>query len=129
MEAVVAAVGLTGLMERLPDGLDTRIGPGGAFLSGGERQRLAVARTLMTGAEVILLDEPTAHLDAESAQAMLADLRSGLRNRTVVLVTHNPADIQPEDARLVLSAGANQAARPMAPAYAAVAEGAQPSTS
>jgi ATP-binding cassette subfamily C protein CydCD len=87
----------------LPAGLDTRIGPGGAFLSGGERQRLAVARTLLTGAEVILLDEPTAHLDAESARAMLADLRQGLRSRTVVLVTHNPADIQPEDARLVLA--------------------------
>jgi ATP-binding cassette, subfamily C, bacterial CydCD len=113
---VLASVGLSSLVAGLPAGLDTRIGPGGAFLSGGERQRLAVARTLMTGAEVILLDEPTAHLDAESAQAMLADLRSGLRNRTVVLVTHNPADIRPEDARLVLSAGANQAARPLAPA-------------
>ncbi|WP_459793247.1 ATP-binding cassette domain-containing protein, partial [Arthrobacter sp. AD-310] len=105
MHAVIAAVGLTGLMRRLPDGLDTRIGPGGAFLSGGERQRLAVARTLMTGAEVILLDEPTAHLDAESGRTMLADLRTGLRDRTVVLVTHNPADIRPEDARLVLQAG------------------------
>ncbi len=103
MLAALASVGLTGLLERLPAGLDTRIGPGGAFLSGGERQRLAVARTLMTGAEVILLDEPTAHLDAESAGAMLADLRQGLRSRTVVLVTHNPADIQPEDARLVLA--------------------------
>lgn len=104
MDAVIAAVGLTGLMQRLPDGLDTRIGPGGTFLSGGERQRLAVARTLMTGAEVILLDEPTAHLDAESGRTMLADLRTGLRDRTVVLVTHNPADIRPEDARLVLQA-------------------------
>lgn len=105
MDAVIAAVGLTGLIQRLPDGLDTRIGPGGAFLSGGERQRLAVARTLMTGAEVILLDEPTAHLDAQSAQSMLADLRAGLKDRTVVLVTHNPDDIHPEDARLVLQAG------------------------
>lgn len=103
LEAVLAAVGLTGLLERLPAGLDTRIGPGGAFLSGGERQRLAVARTLMTGAEVILLDEPTAHLDAGSARAMLADLRQGLADRTVVLVTHNAADIRPEDARLVLA--------------------------
>jgi ATP-binding cassette subfamily C protein CydCD len=103
MLAALASVGLTGLLERLPAGLDTRIGPGGAFLSGGERQRLAVARTLMTGAEVILLDEPTAHLDAESSRAMLADLRQGLRSRTVVLVTHNPSDIDPEDARLVLA--------------------------
>ncbi|PNI07990.1 ABC transporter [Arthrobacter sp. AFG7.2] len=126
---VLASVGLSALVEHLPAGLDTRIGPGGAFLSGGERQRLAVARTLMTGAEVILLDEPTAHLDAESAQDMLADLRRGLRNRTVVLVTHNPADIHPDDARLVLSAGAGQPGRIPAPAYAAVAEGSQPSTS
>ncbi|RAX15206.1 thiol reductant ABC exporter subunit CydD [Pseudarthrobacter sp. AG30] len=101
---VLAAVGLDGLVERLPAGLDTRIGPGGAFLSGGERQRLAVARTLLTGADVILLDEPTAHLDAEAAAAMLADLRRGLRDRTVVLVTHNGADIAGTDARLELPA-------------------------
>jgi ATP-binding cassette subfamily C protein CydCD len=109
MTAALASVGLAGLLERLPSGLDTRIGPGGAFLSGGERQRLAVARTLMTGAEVILLDEPTAHLDAESARAMLADLRQGLRHRTVVLVTHNPADIRAEDARLVLAPATGEA--------------------
>ncbi|WP_211882048.1 thiol reductant ABC exporter subunit CydD [Pseudarthrobacter albicanus] len=97
MGEALAAVGLGPLLERLVDGLDTRIGPGGAFLSGGERQRLAVARTLMTGADVILLDEPTAHLDAESGRAMLAELRHGLRDRTVILVTHNPEDIAPED--------------------------------
>ncbi|HEY8701232.1 MAG TPA: thiol reductant ABC exporter subunit CydD [Arthrobacter sp.] len=104
LEAALAAVGLSGLVSRLPAGLETRIGPGGSFLSGGERQRLAVARTLMTGAEVILLDEPTAHLDAEAGRAMLADLRAGLKERTVVLVTHNPADIGPADDRLELPA-------------------------
>ncbi|MGZ4662316.1 MAG: ATP-binding cassette domain-containing protein, partial [Arthrobacter sp.] len=102
MENALAAVGLDRLLARLQDGLDTRIGPGGAFLSGGERQRLAVARTLMTGADVILLDEPTAHLDAASGAAMLSDLRRGLRGRTVVLVTHNPADLDPTDLRLNL---------------------------
>jgi ATP-binding cassette subfamily C protein CydCD len=104
MAAALAAVGLEPLLRRLEDGLDTRIGPGGAFLSGGERQRLAVARTLMTGADVILLDEPTAHLDAEAGNAMLADLRKGLAARTVVLVTHNPDDIAPADRRLDLDA-------------------------
>ncbi|WP_457966780.1 thiol reductant ABC exporter subunit CydD [Arthrobacter sp. D1-29] len=117
MAAALSAVGLSGLVSRLPAGLDTRIGPGGSFFSGGERQRLAVARTLMTGAEVILLDEPTAHLDAEAGRAMLADLRAGLKDRTVVLVTHNPADIHPEDALLDLApasfrAGAILAAAP-----------------
>ncbi|WP_427174403.1 thiol reductant ABC exporter subunit CydD [Arthrobacter sp. 92] len=105
MEDALAAVGLDRLVARLQDGLDTRIGPGGAFLSGGERQRLAVARTLMTGADVILLDEPTAHLDAASGKAMLSDLRKGLRGRTVVLVTHNPADLDPTDRRLNLDEG------------------------
>ena len=110
------AVGLGPLMGRLEHGLDTRIGPGGAFLSGGERQRLAVARTLLTGADVILLDEPTAHLDAESGRAMLAELRHGLRARTVVLVTHNPEDIAAEDSRLDLdrAAAVNAALSPEA---------------
>jgi ATP-binding cassette subfamily C protein CydCD len=102
MRVALAAVGLAPLLARLEDGLATRIGPGGAFLSGGERQRLAVARTLMTQADVILLDEPTAHLDAESGRALMADLRAGLTSRTVVLVTHNPADISPDDALLDL---------------------------
>lgn len=110
LEAALTAVGLSGLVSRLPDGLDTRIGPGGSFLSGGERQRLAVARTLLTGADVILLDEPTAHLDAQAGRAMLADLRTGLRDRTVVMVTHNSADIQPDDARLDLSHGSRTGA-------------------
>lgn len=100
MRDALLAVGLAPLLARLEDGLDTRIGPGGAFLSGGERQRLAVARTLMTQADVILLDEPTAHLDAESGRALIADLRAGLASRTVVLVTHNPADISPDDTLL-----------------------------
>jgi ATP-binding cassette subfamily C protein CydCD len=105
MREALAAVGLAPLLARLEDGLDTRIGPGGAFLSGGERQRLAVARTLMTQADVILLDEPTAHLDAASGRALIADLRAGLASRTVVLVTHNPADISPDDALLDLRPG------------------------
>ena len=106
LQDALAAVGLGPLMGRLEHGLDTRIGPGGAFLSGGERQRLAVARTLLTGADVILLDEPTAHLDAESGRAMLAELRHGLRDRTVVLVTHNPDDIAPDDSSLDLDRAA-----------------------
>jgi ATP-binding cassette subfamily C protein CydCD len=104
MYKALADVGLDTLVETLPAKLDTRIGPGGVFLSGGERQRLAMARTLLTGARILLLDEPTAHLDAGSAAAMMAALRRGLKDVTVVLVTHNEADIDPADARLDLSA-------------------------
>lgn len=119
MREALTAVGLDPLLGRLDAGLDTRIGPGGAFLSGGERQRLAVARTLMTKAEVILLDEPTAHLDAESGRALMADLRAGLRSRTVVLVTHNTADISPGDALLALRQSGNSTdAEVMAPSLA-----------
>ena len=112
LQDALAAVGLAPLIGRLEHGLDTRIGPGGAFLSGGERQRLAVARTLLTEADVVLLDEPTAHLDAESGRAMLAELRHGLRDRTVVLVTHNPEDISPDDSRLDLDRAAAPATAP-----------------
>ncbi|MEE2569656.1 thiol reductant ABC exporter subunit CydD [Pseudarthrobacter sp. J64] len=99
------AVGLGPVLEHIPGGLDGRIGPGGSFLSGGERQRLAMARTLLTGAPVLLLDEPTAHLDAEAARGLLAQLRTGLRDVTVVMVTHNPADVDPDDSRLELRPG------------------------
>ncbi|QDY91361.1 thiol reductant ABC exporter subunit CydD [Arthrobacter sp. UKPF54-2] len=105
----LSAVGLEPLLRGLDGGLDTPIGPGGAFLSGGERQRLAVARTLLTGADVILLDEPTAHLDAEAGRAMLGELRRGLAGRTVVLVTHNPEDVSPDDGLLDLDQAVAQA--------------------
>ncbi|MDQ6752761.1 MAG: thiol reductant ABC exporter subunit CydC, partial [Actinomycetota bacterium] len=95
-------VGLGPLLAELPRGLDTRLGPEGSHLSGGQRQRVAVARTLLTGAEVLLLDEPTAHLDSDSAGSLMADLRHGLRARTVVLVTHDEAARQPGDLKLVL---------------------------
>jgi len=83
------AVGLGPLLEALPLGLDTPIGAAGSFLSGGQRQRVAVARTLLAGADVVLLDEPTAHLDDEAATALLADVGRALRDRTQVLVTHD----------------------------------------
>ncbi|MCC3271835.1 thiol reductant ABC exporter subunit CydD [Arthrobacter zhangbolii] len=92
MIGALQAVGLGPLFETLPDGLDTPIGAGGHFLSGGQRQRLAVARALLASADVVLLDEPTAHLDAEAGEQLMADLKSGLRGKAVVVVTHNRAD-------------------------------------
>ncbi|MBD8045020.1 thiol reductant ABC exporter subunit CydD [Arthrobacter sp. Sa2BUA2] len=92
MLEVLDAVGLGQLIAGLEDGLDTRIGNGGHFLSGGQRQRLAVARALLTEADVVLLDEPTAHLDPAAGKQLMADLRSGLSGKSVVVVTHNPAD-------------------------------------
>lgn len=102
LDGVVRDVGLGPLVDRLPDGLETSIGSEGSFLSGGERQRLAVARTLLTRSDVILIDEPTAHLDEESAASVLSDLRFGLRDRTTVLVTHQAIAQRPGDRLLEL---------------------------
>jgi ATP-binding cassette subfamily C protein CydCD len=63
-------------------------GPGGSWLSGGERQRLSVARGLLHGADVFLLDEPTAHLDHDSAVQLIRDLGAALRDKTVIVVAH-----------------------------------------
>ncbi|SDE67688.1 ATP-binding cassette, subfamily C, CydCD [Blastococcus fimeti] len=93
MTAALTAAGLGPLLAALPDGLDTPVGAGGAALSGGERRRLATARALLAGRDVVLLDEPTAHLDPPTAQALLADLRTALAGRVVVCVTHD-ADVE-----------------------------------
>ncbi|MDP5225841.1 MULTISPECIES: thiol reductant ABC exporter subunit CydD [Arthrobacter] len=102
--------GLARAVRDMPRGLDTRIGPGGAFLSGGQRQRLAMARTLLAGATVLLLDEPTAHLDSEAADALMADLTASLQEETLLVVSHREADLVFLDDRLVLGEESPQGA-------------------
>ncbi|MCW2696018.1 MAG: cydD, partial [Modestobacter sp.] len=102
MRAALAAAGLGGLLAALPAGLDTPVGPGGTSLSGGERRRLAVARALLAGRDVVLLDEPTAHLDPPTARALMSDLRQALAGRLVVCVTHDQDLAGDEDSVLVL---------------------------
>lgn len=106
LNQVLARVGLGELLADLPEGLETRIGPQGSFLSGGQRQRVAVARTLLTKADVLLIDEPTAHLDRETADALMDDLRAGLQDKIVVMVTHDRHDILPGDERIELGRSA-----------------------
>ena len=72
----------------LPDGLDTWAGETGSLLSAGQARRLCLARALLSPADVIVLDEPTAGLDAAAETAFFADLGQAVQGRTVVLATH-----------------------------------------
>ncbi|GAA0508801.1 thiol reductant ABC exporter subunit CydD [Saccharopolyspora thermophila] len=102
-QELVAALDLAGL-PGWQDRLDTVVGSGGAALSGGEAQRLALARALLVkDADLVLLDEPTAHLDVPTAELLLERLRRALRGRTVVHVTHRWSET--EHADLVVHVG------------------------
>jgi ATP-binding cassette subfamily C protein CydC len=105
LQAAVECAGLGPLAARLPQGLGGRVGSQGEQLSGGERQRVAVARALLSGAELIMLDEPTAGLDAASAQALMDSLRETPRTRSILVITHRFSGLEWFDEIIVLRAG------------------------
>ena len=97
--------GISELVERLPQGLDTPVGEGGTRLSGGERQRIAIARALIKDAPILLVDEATAALDAEN-QLVIAEVLAGLRGRrTVVVIAHQLSTVSMADQIVVLDKG------------------------
>ena len=114
-----AAAGVLELAERLPEGLETRIGEGARRLSAGQARRVALARAFLHDAPLVLLDEPTAHLDAASATHVEDALDRLLRGRTALLAVHRPALARRADRVVELRSG-----RLVAPASraAAVAE-------
>jgi ATP-binding cassette, subfamily C, bacterial CydD len=91
IERAAALAGATEFIEALPAGLDTELGERAGRLSAGQRQRIALARAFLRDAPLLLLDEPTAHLDAITAAEILATIETTLADRTVVLVSHGPA--------------------------------------
>jgi thiol reductant ABC exporter CydC subunit len=90
-------------VKALPDGLDTHVGQFGYNFSGGERQRLTLARTLLSSAPIIILDEPTEHLDDEQANRIEVALISEFRDRLLVVISHR--NWLHADQRIVLAAG------------------------
>jgi thiol reductant ABC exporter CydD subunit len=83
-----ADAGLDAVIERLPDGLDTRLGEWGAGISAGERQRVALARAFVRDAPLLLLDEPTANLDGRTEESILSTLSRLMEGRTVIMAAH-----------------------------------------
>ena len=105
LRAVLARVGLAGWLARLPRGLDTDLGPYGSSMSGGERQRLALARLLLAERRLLVLDEPTEHLDPQTADALTDDLLAVTAGRSTVLITHRLRGLDRVDRVVVLIAG------------------------
>ncbi len=123
LERVRDAARRAGVLEEiaaLPDGFATRVGDGGRGLSAGQAQRIAVARAFLRDAPLVVLDEPTAHLDAEAAATVGAALERLERGRTTLLIVHRPALAARADRIVTLRggmvAGDERGARRAAPA-------------
>lgn len=103
--AALAAAGLGDWLAAQPDGLDTLVGEDGGQLSGGERQRLVLARALLSDADFVILDEPTAQLDPATARAVMRDVDAALGQRGLLVITHDPALVARADRVLELRGG------------------------
>jgi ATP-binding cassette, subfamily B, bacterial len=105
LEAALRAAQIWPLVASLPQGLDTMVGDRGYRFSGGEKQRLAIARLLLKGPDIVILDEATAHLDSESEAAIQKALEIALAGRTSIVVAHRLSTILKADQILVVEDG------------------------
>jgi ATP-binding cassette subfamily B protein len=90
---------------KMPEGYDTIVGERGVMLSGGQRQRIAIARAIIRDTPIVILDEPTTGLDAESEQLVLEALERLLEKRTAIVIAHQLSTIQDADAIFVIRDG------------------------
>jgi thiol reductant ABC exporter CydC subunit len=97
IESAARMAQLDDLVRSLPDGYETRVGEDGVRLSGGERRRLAIARAVIKDAPIVILDEPTADLDAGTERRLVTSMRSFLQGRTTLIVSHSPGFVDLAD--------------------------------
>jgi len=105
LHQALASAQILELVQSLPSGLDTVVGDRGYRLSGGEKQRVALARLLLKAPSVVVLDEATAHLDADSEAAVQRALAATLQGRTSVVIAHRLSTIRDADEILVVAQG------------------------
>ncbi|MBL0769862.1 ATP-binding cassette domain-containing protein [Sphingopyxis sp. DHUNG17] len=103
--AAARAANAEEFLRKLPDGLDTFMGEGGARLSGGQRQRVAIARALLRRAPLLLLDEATSALDAESERLVQDALEALMHDRTTIVIAHRLATVRAADRIVVMDEG------------------------
>ena len=103
--AALNAAGLADVIDRLPHGRGERLAENGKGLSGGEIQRLAMARAFYGGGALVLVDEPTAHLDAETERALIDSIGAFAEGRTLVMAAHRSASLAIVDRVLTLEGG------------------------
>ncbi|NQW08792.1 MAG: thiol reductant ABC exporter subunit CydC [Alphaproteobacteria bacterium] len=105
LRAALATAGLDSFVGSLPDGLDTWLGEAGVAVSGGEARRIALARVLLKDAPILLLDEPTEGLDADTEAEVIQALGAFIEGRTVLLISHRPAPLALADRVLRIEDG------------------------
>jgi ATP-binding cassette subfamily B protein len=104
-EEALRAVGAEGVIAALPDGLATRLGPGGTNLSYGQTQMLCLARAVVSNPPLLLLDEPTSGVDTDTEATLYRALREAGRDRTVILVSHRLTGLEDMDRVIILADG------------------------
>jgi len=108
LEEIITAAQQAGadeFIKKLPMGYETQIGEGGGMLSGGQRQRLAIARALLGNPRLLILDEATSHLDAESERIIQTNFNTILQGRTTLIIAHRLSTVRKADLILVLDKG------------------------
>ena len=125
-DAIIRAADLSGVSEfanRKPSGLDSNVGERGALLSGGQRQSIAIARALLFDPPILILDEPTASMDNTTESRMKRRLMEGLKDKTLILITHKASMLDMVDRIIVMDNGRLIADGPKAQVHEALRQG------